>query len=463
MASDNSQRDQRDQTARKDQTNHINRGDRMARRNQIDQRDQRDQRDQTARRDQIDQTNHINRRDQTAQRNHINLKIQNPRDPRDPRDPKNRRNHIKTTLIGGVAAFFAVGCNKNPFPKTESPKTESPKRPLTNQKKYRWKMVTTWPKNFPGLGTGANKLARYIESLTHGQIAVKVYGASELVPALGVFDAVQRGGIQMGHGVSYYWQGKHPATSFFGAVPFGLNAHEMNAWLYYGGGLELWHKLYKPFGLMPFPAGNTGVQMGGWFNKKLTKISDFKGLKVRMPGLGGSVLSKLGSTVVTLSGGEIFQALKTKTIDGSEWVGPYNDLASGLHKAAKYYYTPGWHEPGTTVEALINKEAFLDLPETLQEAVKLACQAANQDMMSEFTIKNAQAFQEIQKNKDIKVLRFTNEILKEFKKTSELTTQKLGEHDEISKEIFESFKNFKTMCIPWDQVSENSFSLARNL
>jgi len=375
-------------------------------------------------------------------------------------DDKNRRERLKTgfKVFCGASAFAALGCSDGQIKETTAAKYEK-----SEKKQYRWKMVTTWPKNFPGLGTGANKLANYIETLSDGQISLKVYGASELVPALGVFDAVQRGSVQMGHGAAYYWQGKHPATSFFGSVPFGLNAHEMNAWLYYGGGLELWHKLYAPFGLMSFPAGNTGVQMGGWFNKKIKTPEDFKGLKVRMPGLGGSVLSRLGATVVTLSGGDIFQALKTNNIDGSEWVGPYNDLASGLHKAAKYYYTPGWHEPGTAIEALINREAFKTLPSHLQETVKIACIAANQDMMSEYTFKNAQSFEDIKNDKNIKIMHFSDEILRQLHKTSEDVVKELSKHDEISKEIYNSFKKFKKMSMSWDLVSENSFSLARQL
>ena len=370
---------------------------------------------------------------------------------------KSRRNHIKTALKA-ISGATLLSCDGSPNRHNSTKAVVK-----TGKKTYRWKMVTTWPKNFPGLGTGANRLAKYIETLSQGQIKMKVFGASELVPALGVFDAVQRGSVQMGHGASYYWQGKHRATSFFSAVPFGLKAHEMNAWLYYGGALKLWHKLYKPFGLLSFPAGNTGVQMGGWFNKRINTPKDFKGLKVRMPGLGGRVLSKLGATVVTLSGGDIFQALKTNNIDGSEWVGPYNDLASGLHKAAKFYYTPGWHEPGTSIEALINGKAFLNLPENLQECVKLACRASNQDMISEFTLKNAQAFKEIQQLKDIQVLHFSDEVLKTLKKTSDQIVKELGDMDEISKEIYTSFYNFKKISMAWDKVSEHSFSVARNL
>ena len=227
---------------------------------------------------------------------------------------------------------------------------------------FEWKMVTSWPKNFPGLGAGANHLGRTLEAMSGGRIKVRVYGAGELVPPLGVFDAVSRGTAELGHSAAYYWKGKHEATQFFAAVPFGLTATEMNGWLRYGGGQELWDELYGQFDLKPFSAGNTGVQMGGWFNREITSTADFSGLKMRMPGLGGEVLSRLGAAISNIPGGEIFQALKTGVIDATEWAGPYNDLAFGFHQAADYYYWPGWHEPGTTIEAMVNKPAFDELP-----------------------------------------------------------------------------------------------------
>ncbi|HED32653.1 MAG TPA: TRAP transporter substrate-binding protein, partial [Gammaproteobacteria bacterium] len=261
----------------------------------------------------------------------------------------------------------------------------------SSSKVIKWKMVTTWPKNFPGLGTGANKLAKLITEMSGGRLKVKVYGAKELVPAFETFDAVSRGTAQMGHGAAYYWKGKTQASQFFAAVPFGLTAQEMNGWLYYGGGMELWKETYDAFGLLPAAAGNTGVQMAGWFNKEIKSIADLKGLKMRIPGLGGEVLKRAGGTPVNLPGGEIFTSLKTGAIDATEWVGPYNDLAFGLHKAAKFYYYPGWHEPGTTLEALINKQALNELPDDLQSIVLNACKVINLDMISEYTARNQQA------------------------------------------------------------------------
>ena len=197
-----------------------------------------------------------------------------------------------------------------------------------------WRMYTTWPKNFPGLGTGANRLAESITRMSGGRLKVTVYGAGERVPALEVFDAVSRGSAQMGHGGAYYWKGKAAAAPFFASVPFGFTAQEMNAWLYYGGGLELWRELYAPFNLMPFDAGNTGTQMGGWFRKPIDSVADLRGLKMRIPGMGGEVMARLGVTAVNIPGGELFTALSTGTIDATEWVGTYNDLAFGLHRAA---------------------------------------------------------------------------------------------------------------------------------
>ena len=254
-----------------------------------------------------------------------------------------RRNFLKT--LGGSLALTTPLISKNVSSNTKN--------------EYKWKMVTSWPKNFPGLGTGAENLANLITNLSNNRIMVKVFGANELVPPLEVFDFVSNGGAEIGHSGAYYWKGKSQACQFFSSVPFGLNAQEMNAWLYYGQGIELWEKLYNSFNLIPRPAGNTGVQMGGWFNKKINKVSDLQGLKMRIPGLGGDVLSRAGGVPVTLAGSEIFTALQTGVIDATEWVGPYNDRAFGLHKVAKYYYYPGWHEPGPSIECIINKQACL--------------------------------------------------------------------------------------------------------
>ncbi len=328
---------------------------------------------------------------------------------------------------------------------------------------FNWKMVTAWPKNFPGLGTGANLLAKTITEMSGGRIKVKVYGARELVPAFEVFDTVSSGTAEMGHSGAYYWKGKSEATQFFSAVPFGLTAQEMNAWLYYGGGLELWRELYQPFGIIPAPTGNSGVQMAGWFNKEIKTVDDLKGLKMRIPGLGGEVLRRAGGTTVNMPGGELFTSLQSGALDATEWVGPYNDLAFGFYKVAKYYYYPGWHEPGSTMEALINEKAFNALPEDLQQIVLTACKAANMDMISEYTARNNQALETLVNKHKVKVLPLPDEVLKTLKQLSEQVVQELADKDPKARKIYESIRGFREQVMKWDAVSELAFMRARSL
>ena len=329
------------------------------------------------------------------------------------------------------------------------------------KEKIKWKMVTTWPKNFPALGTGANHLAKLITEMSGGRLEVKVYGAGELVPAFEIFDAVSRGTAQMGHGASYYWKGKSEAAQFFAAVPFGLTAQEMNAWLYHGGGMELWQEVYKPFGLVPTAALNTGVQMGGWFNKEINTLDDLKGLKMRIPGLGGEVLSRLGGTPVSLPGGEIFSSLKSGAIDATEWVGPYNDLAFGLYKAAKHYYYPGWHEPGTTLECFINQDAFDALPKDLQTIVLTASKAANLDGLSELTARNNQALHTLVHKHKVDLRKFPDEVLAQLKRVSDEVVAEVANKDPMSKKVYESFVAFREQASAWHDVSERAYLNAR--
>jgi len=326
---------------------------------------------------------------------------------------------------------------------------------------YRWKMVTTWPKNFPGLGTSANKLAALIGELSGGRIAVKVYGAKELVPAFETFDAVSRGTAEMGHGAAYYWKGKSEAAQFFATVPFGLTAQELNAWLYYGGGMELWRELYEGFQLIPAPAGNTGVQMGGWFNKEINSLDDLAGLKMRIPGLGGEVLRRLGGIPVNLPGGELFTSLQSGAIDATEWAGPYNDLAFGLYKAAKYYYYPGWHEPGTTLEAIINKAAFEELPQDLRSIVLNACKVVNQDLLCEYGARNPAALETLRTKHHVELRRFPEEVLQALRRLSVEVVAELAEKDAFSRRVYTSYRAFYAASVGWSDVSELAYLRAR--
>ena len=323
--------------------------------------------------------------------------------------------------------------------------------------KYKWKMVTTWPKNFPGLGTGANTVARMINEMSGGRMEVKVYGAKQLVGPFEVFNAVSSGDVQMGHGAAYYWKNKSTAAQFFAAVPFGLNAQEMNGWLYYGGGMKLWKEIYDDFGLIPAAAGNSGVQMGGWFNKEIKTVDDLKGLKMRIPGLGGEVLKRAGGTPGSLPGGEIYTSLQSGAIDATEWVGPYNDLAFGFYKVAKFYYYPGWHEPGTTLEAIINKKAFLALPKDLQRIVECACAYANQDMLAEYTARNNAALHTLVNKHKVNLKQFPDAVLSKIKTLSDDVVKEVANTDAIGKKVYASFSKFRDQARAWHDVSEKAY------
>ena len=333
-----------------------------------------------------------------------------------------------------------------------SQKTVAAKKP-----EYSWKMVTTWPKNFPGLGTGAENLANLINKLSSGRIKITVYGAGELVPAFEIFDAVSRGIAELGHGSAYYWKGKNESLQFFSTVPFGLTANEMNAWLYYGGGQELWQKVYSKFNLVPMAAGNTGIQMAGWFNKEINSLDDLKGLKMRIPGLGGEVLKRAGGTPVNLPGGELFTALKTGTIDATEWVNPYNDLAFGLHKAAKYYYYPGWHEPGTTLECFLNKEIFDSLPEDLQNIITGAAKIANLDMLSEYIARNNEALKILKDKHKVNIMPLPDEVLEMLHNISNEVISEIAKKDKFSMQVYDSYKNFQKKTSEWSKISIKSY------
>ena len=326
-----------------------------------------------------------------------------------------------------------------------------------------WKMVTTWPKNFPGLGSAAETFARLVAEMSNGRMKVHVYGAGELVPAFEVFDAVSQGVADAGHGAAYYWKGKIPASVFFTAVPFGMTAQEMNGWFHYGGGLELWRELYAPFNLVPFSGGSTGVQMAGWFNKEVNTVDDLKGLKMRIPGLAGEVFTRAGGSSVRISGGELYTSLETGVIDAAEWVGPFNDLTLGLHQVAKYYYYPGWHEPGAMLELIVNADALAALPDDLQAIVSAAARAANQDMLDEFTARNNAALQELVEVHGVELRRLPDEVLLALAKASEEVLAELVAQDSMAAKINQSYTSFYKNVRAYHQISERAYINAREL
>ncbi len=331
------------------------------------------------------------------------------------------------------------------------------------KERFTWSLVTTWPKNYPGLGMAPERFANLVDEMSEGRLKIKVFGAGELVPAMGVFDAVSNGSAEMGHGGAYYWKGKIPAAQFFAGVPFGLTADEINAWVNRGGPQELWQDLYRPFNLLPLPGGNTGTQMFGWFNKEIKSLEDIRGLKMRIPGIGGEVFQRAGGVPVNIPGGELYTALQTGTIDATEWVGPYNDLAFGFHQIADYYYYPGWHEPGSMLEFMINLDAWNKLPETLKVIVKTAAQAVNQDLLDEYTAMNNKALQELVSKYGVNLLPLPEEVLKEFKDISETVLDELAAEDTEFKKVYEHFKEFKNNVTNYHNISEDAFVKIRSI
>ena len=329
-------------------------------------------------------------------------------------------------------------------------------------KTYKWRLVTSWPKNYPGLGMAPERIADLVEEMSDGQMQITVYGAGEQVPAFGVFDAVSSGSHQMGHSGGYFWKGKVPAAQFFTSVPFGLTADEINAWVNRGGGLELWREIYEPFNIYPIPAGNTGTQMFGWFNKEINSLEDIKGLKMRIPGIGGEVLKEAGGIPVTLPGGELFTALQTGVIDATEWVGPYNDLTFGFHQAAKYYYYPGWHEPGPMLELLINMDAWNSLPKHLQVIIETATKAVNQDTLDEYLARNNQALTELIEAHGVELRKLPDDVIEEFRAISNEILSELAEEDEVIAKVYDSYIEFKNNVTEYHKISEDSFIEARN-
>lgn len=356
---------------------------------------------------------------------------------------KERRSFIKKAGLGAAAVGAGIASKAVPA--------------FAKEKTFKWKMVTTWPPHFPALGEGADLFAKWCGEMSNGRLKITVYGGGELVPPLGTFDAVSQGTVEMGHGAAYYWAGKMPACQFFAAVPFGLNAQGMNAWIFNAGGMKLWEELYAPFNVKPFLCGNTGVQAGGWFNKEIKTIDDFKGLKMRIPGLGGKVIAKAGGTSVLVAGGEIYTNLDRGVIDATEWVGPYHDLKLGFYKAAKYYYWPGWHEPGTTLEAIVNTKAWESLPKDLQAVVAAAAAKTNIWMLSEFEAKNNAALQVLINKHKVPVKMFPEPVLKQLKQYADEVNAEVGAKDPMSKKVYEHFRNFQKASYDWGKLTEEQY------
>lgn len=328
---------------------------------------------------------------------------------------------------------------------------------------FEWKMVTSWPVNFPGFGTAAGFLADALEGNSGGRVRVRVFAADELVPAFEVFDAVSGGTAELGHSSPVYWKGKIPAAQFFSGIPFGMLPMEFHAWLYHGGGHALWEETYAPFGILPFSAGNTGPQMGGWFHRQIESIDDLAGLKMRMPGLGAEVLQRAGATPVNIAGAELFTAMQTGAIDATEWAGPYNDQAFGLHEVAPYYYYPGWHEPSGTLECLVNREALQALPADLQAIVRSSCRETNEIVRAEFTARNQVALRQLVDEHGVELRRFPDDVLGRLKELTAEVIVDAAEADPLVARVAESYASFQRQSRNWREVSTDAFLDTRAL
>lgn len=337
-------------------------------------------------------------------------------------------------------------------------------KPAIAQGRMEWRMVTTWPKNFPGLGVGAARLAQRITEMSDGRLTVKVYSGGELVPPLESLDAVIRGGAEMSHSAAYYWQGKTKALNFFTGVPFGFTANEISAWVRYLGGQEVWDEVYAQFGVKGFLSGQTGTQAGGWFKKDLTGVADIQGLKFRTPGLGGEVWKRMGATVVVLAAGEIFQALQSGALDAAEFVGPYNDLALGFYQVTKNYYFPSFIEPGLATELTVNKAKYDALPKDLQRIVEHAAQSDYEQVTADFYANDPRALDTLVNKHGVQVKTFPDEIVKAGATAAkEVMAELRAGGDPLVTKVMDSYAEAYKKLKDYQRITDKAYMQAREV
>ncbi|GAA0586482.1 TRAP transporter substrate-binding protein [Caenispirillum bisanense] len=351
-----------------------------------------------------------------------------------------RRDFLTGAAVSGVTAAAAVG---------------GLAAPAIAQDKQEWKMVTTWPKNAPGVGVNAQRFADAVTEMSGGRLTVRLFSAGELVPPFECLDAVQSDVAQMAHATPYYWVGKNPALNYFSTIPFGLMAWELSGWIYFGGGQELWDEIYAPFGVKGLYAGNSGSQAGGWFNKEINSVEDLKGLKMRIAGLGGEVMRRLGVAVTLTPPGEIMPALMSGAVDAAEWVSPWLDIAFGLQKAAKFYYMPAFHEPGPALEVMINKARWDSLAPDLQAIVRRAAQASAQESLADFTYHNIDVFSQIkEKWPDVQIRTFNDEILQALATTTRQVVEDVAARDPLAKKVHDSYMAYNAKAFAYQKNAD---------
>lgn len=362
-----------------------------------------------------------------------------------------RRQLVRTTTLGVAAATTAsvAACTGASSPVAEGTAEDLPR--------IDWQMATSWPAALDTILGGAKTFADRVSTMSGGRFTISPRSAGEIAPPLEVLNVVSQGAVPCGHTASYYYVGRSPVMGFGASLPFGFTPQQQNAWLYEGGGLAKLQEFYaSQFNVIQFPAGNTGAQMGGWFRREIASVSDLAGLKMRIPGLGGQVMSKLGVTVQTLPGGEIFQALQTGAIDAAEWVGPYDDEKLGLNKVAQYYYYPGWWEPGSTLEVQINLDQWNQLPEVYQQMVRTAAFEANLEMLARYETRNNEALQRLVDG-GVQLREYSAEILTAAQEATFDLYDEFAASDADFKAIYDDWRGFRDRIYAWNQLNQGAF------
>ncbi|NEO84366.1 MAG: TRAP transporter substrate-binding protein [Spirulina sp. SIO3F2] len=363
-----------------------------------------------------------------------------------------RRNFINTAAIATATTAGLAACGQASETQTSSGSASG------DLPRIRWRMATSWPQSLDTIYGGATTVCDRVREMTGGRFDITPSPAGEIVGGLEVMDTVETGAVECGHTAGYYYIGKNPALAFATSVPFGLTAQQQNAWLYHGGGLDALHKIYADFNIINFPAGNTGAQMGGWFKNEIKGLDDLKGLNMRIPGLGGKVMAKLGVNAQSLPGGEIFLALERGAIDATEWVGPYDDEKLGLYKAAKFYYYPGWWEPGPTLETQVNLKEWEKLPKEYQVIFQAAAKEANLNMLAQYDALNQAALIRLQKEHGVQLKAYSPDILAAGKEAAAELYAESASSDATFKEIYEPWQQFRDQVAKWNSINELSFS-----
>jgi TRAP-type mannitol/chloroaromatic compound transport system substrate-binding protein len=363
---------------------------------------------------------------------------------------------VAAGMLGGTALYLGA-CGATNGEGGDGAEEEGGQAPAVGQETVEWQMTTSWPESLDTIHGGALAVAERVDAMTGGRFKIDVFQAGEIVPGLEVMDAVQNNTVQCGHTASYYYVGKDPTFGFATSVPFGLTAQQQNAWLYYGGGMDILAPLFEEFNIVAFPAGNTGAQMGGWYKEEVNSIEDMQGLKFRIPGLGGQVMDRIGVNVQVLAGGEIFLALERGAIDAAEWVGPYDDEKLGLQDAAQYYYYPGWWEPGPTLDTYVNLEEWNNLSTEFQEIYRTASYQANIDMLAKYDARNGDALQRLVDG-GTELRAYSEDILSAARDAAFELYEERAAENETFREVFEQWQTFRDKVYAWHQTNQLSFA-----